>query len=201
MSINRKTKIIIPVTASFFILVLIVFIKIHPFLAEDRPVADADILIFEGWIAGKDSALEEAIEEFNRGKYKFIMTVGISDNSSPENDASLAADELIKLGIEKDLVKAVNVPPVQKHKTFSMALASRIWLQNHAINVNAVNVFTFGVHARKSQAVFSQVFEPDIKVGVISATPLHYNPKYWWTSVIGWKWVFYDSLKYIRGLL
>lgn len=202
---NRKIKIFLPILAIFITIAIIALTNIHPFLAADKPV-DADILIFEGWIAGKDRALEEAIEEFNRGNYKFIITVGgpinySSENTSGYNYAAMAADKLIKLGIDKDLVKAVPSPPVQKHKTFSMALAARIWLKNNNIHVNGVNVFTFGVHARKSQVVFSRVFEPGIKVGVISATPLHYNPKLWWLSKIGWKWVFYDSIKYIRALL
>jgi hypothetical protein len=201
VSLKRKIKIIIPILAVFLFVIIFVLLNIHSFLAADRPV-DADVLIVEGWIANIDRALEEAIEEFHHGKYKLIIAVGGPANRNKEhsytdNHAERAAQGLIALGFNKALIHKVTVPPVQKNDTFSMALASRIWLENNGIEVKGVNVFTFGAHARKSEAVFRQVFEPDIKVGVISATPFHYNPKFWWLSVIGWKWVFYDSIKYL----
>lgn len=181
--------------------IIYIFLTIHSFLSADKPV-DADVLIFEGWIAGTDRALEEAIEEFNRGKYKFIIAVGEPANGNKEhgykdNYAERAAKGLVALGFDESLIHKVTVPPVQKNDTFSMALASRIWLENSGIKVKGINVFTFGAHARKSEAVFKQVFEPDIKAGVISATPLHYNPKYWWMYKRAWKWVFFDFIKYV----
>ena len=189
-----------------FVMFLLILNNIHPFLAKDDPI-QGEILVFEGWVYNKDNAVSEALSEFERGNYKMIVTVGLEsdnnndDNSTGQNYAESAKNAFILKGISEQKIVGVSAPDVQKQKTFSMALAFKMWLLKSGFNIKKVNVFTFGVHARKSEVVFKQVLEPGIKVGVIAAKPTHYNPKYWWITKTGWKWVIYDLAKYIRARL
>ena len=125
----------------------------------------------------------------------------LSQNEKNETYAERSAIKFRELEFESNSLYKVNVPTVGKHKTFTMALAVRIWMGNEKLTTEAINVFTFGAHARKSELVFKQVFEPGILVGVISAKPRDYNPKLWWMYKVGWQWFIFDSLKYLRGLL
>lgn len=201
----HRTKIVI---ISVFVVAAVMMIgivsNIHQFLSAKTPV-DPEILIFESWIYNIDNSVKEAVKEFQRGKYKCIIVTGFNqDSDDPINEGGnpiKAKEALVEGGVDPNKIYTVTVPQVQRHRTFSMALGCRIWIESNDITGKNINVFTFGPHARKSEVVFKQVLEPYYKVGVISAKPIHYNPKFWWCSKMGFKWVFYDSLKYLLALV
>jgi hypothetical protein len=43
----------------------------------------------------------------------------------------------------------------------------------------------------------SKFFAPEIKVGVIAAKPLIYDPKYWWVSSEGVRSIISEAIAYI----
>ncbi len=49
-------------------------ISIHDFLQVNKPVANAQVLIVEGWMP--DVCLQQAYEEYSSNKYKLIITTG-----------------------------------------------------------------------------------------------------------------------------
>lgn len=205
MSLRKNKTVLMILLAVFFICLLVLILGIHPFLAKDRPV-DADVLIFEGWIIDLDDSIDEAIQEFNNGNYRYLIVAGSDLLISEKNENYRTYTEFVKAqfskhGFDTSKLFTVNVPSVQKNMNFTIALSTKIWMVQSGIETEAINVFTFGVHARKSEVVFKQVFEPEIMVGVVSAEPAHYNPKYWWMKIIGIKWVYYDALKYIRAII
>jgi hypothetical protein len=52
---------------------ILVFVWIHPFLSENRPV-HAEILIVEGWMP--DYGLIETRKIFQQGNYRLLLTTG-----------------------------------------------------------------------------------------------------------------------------
>ena len=83
------------------------------------------------------------------------------------------ADNKIILAVPKE---------TEVQRTFEAALAVRVALQRSGIKAATVNIFTRGVHAKRSRLVFEKVLGPDYKVGAISWSPPGYEIEPWWSS-------------------
>jgi hypothetical protein len=163
-------------------------LTINDFLAINRRV-EANILVVEGWAYNRP-AIREAAEEFERGQYRILVTVGgpndgVEANPDQTSSAVLAANRLQELGIDKRHIVALTVPGVSRHRTYASALALRNWLRDSGTQPTGVNVFTIGPHARKSLVLFSRALGPGIAVGVIAGTDDDYDPDRWWVSARG----------------
>jgi hypothetical protein len=63
----------------------------------------------------------------------------------------------------------------------------RDWFTRAAVHEDAVDVFSSGVHSRRSRALYRLAFGPTVRVGVIAATPSRPNPQAWWRTSVGVK--------------
>jgi hypothetical protein len=161
-------------------------LAVDDFLAITAPV-HANVLVVEGWI-WESAAMKEAAEEFNSGRYDVVITVGTlprrqEGEALVENVAAHAADQLRKLGVNDQAIQILTVPNIERHRTYTSALAVKRWLFNSHIHVVGINVFTLGTHARKSLVLFKRAFGEQVPVGVIAGTEDSYNPERWWLSV------------------
>jgi len=188
------------VAATFALsLIAFIFTHIHPFLAVNSPLK-ADVLVIEGWLP--DYALKDAIAEFKSGDYHKIITTGgplpIGFYLAEYNNfADLSAATLKILGLEEDKLIAVPAPDVMKKRTYASAVALRQWLSSSDLKVEAINLYTFDVHARRSWLIFKQVLAPKIKAGVIAVESRDYEPKNWWSYSAGVRAVIFETIAYI----
>ncbi len=189
-----------------FIMVLlgIYTINLHNFLAINQPVSQAEILVVEGWLP--DYAIKEAIGEFNSGKYQLVITTGLPLSkgyylAEYKNFAQLAAATMVKLGFDPNKLVAVPAPEVMKDRTYASAIALREWLQGAKNPVKAINLYTFGPHARRSWLLFKKALAPEITVGVIAVTPQDYDPQQWWRSSEGVRTVIGETIAYVYARL
>jgi len=173
----------------FIVAAVIAFIlTIHDFLSITQRVP-TDILVVEGW--GYDSpTFSEAADEFKRGGYKVLLTVGgpaVAGNKNSEqvSYAVLAANRLQTLGVEPQSMIALSVPDVAHHHTYSSALIVRDWLKRSGSSTKGINVFMLGPHARKSLVLFTRALGSAYPVGVIAGTDHDYDPQRWWLSTRG----------------
>ncbi|MBD1808181.1 YdcF family protein [Microcoleus sp. FACHB-SPT15] len=176
---------------------------IHPFLAPTSPIK-ADILVVEGWV--QDYVIKDAIQEFRKGGYKKIITTGLPIEqgfylAQYKNFAELAAATFIALGFEQDQLIAVPGPSVVRNRTSASATALRQWLANSDLTVDSINLYSYDVHARRSWLIFKQALAPEIKVGVIAAKPLSYDPKHWWVSSEGVRSIISETVAYLYARL
>lgn len=181
------------------IAMLLIITNIHPFLAVNAPI-QADILVVEGWLP--DYAIKSAIAEFKKGEYRQLITTGLPLTkgyylAEYKNYAALAAATCIALGFDKNKVVAVPAASVVKHRTAASAIALRDWLAASALEIDSINLYSFGPHARRSWIVFKAVLNPDIQVGIIAAEPEDYNPQEWWKSSEGFRNVTGEIIAYI----
>lgn len=172
---------------------------IHPFLAVTLPVK-ADVLVVEGWLT--DYALKQALTEFKSGSYRQLVTTGVplstgSYLSEYGNFAELSAATLQALGLPKDKTVVVPAPDVVKDRTYASATALHQWIVNSNLRTEAINLFTFDVHARRSWLIFKQVLAPKIKTGVIAVTSQDYEPSQWWSSSEGVRRVISETIAYV----
>ena len=175
-------------------------LAIDDFLAITAPV-HANVLVVEGWI-WESAAMKEAAEEFNSGRYDVVVTVGTlprwrEGEPLGEDAAAHAADQLRKLGVNGQSIQVLAVPNIDRHRTYTSALAVKHWLAGSKVNVMGINVVTLGAHARKSLVLFKRAFGERIPIGVIAGTEDSYDPERWWLSVKGIYTVLRKTLGYL----
>ena len=104
---------------------------------------------------------------------------------------------LRKAGVDEGRIVKVSVDSVRKDRTFASAVALRKWLLASGVPGKAVNVYTLGVHARRSLQLFREALGPGFTVGIISCEDPYYDPNRWWQSSEGFKTVICETLSYI----
>jgi hypothetical protein len=145
----------------------------------------AEVLVVEGWI-GPD-AVRAAATEFRQHGYDYVVVTGgmtISERweHGGGSYAEGAGQELIRSGIPTDRITVAPSGDTENQRTFESAVAVWRALHGRSIHPRALNVFTWGPHARRSRLIFAKVCRPGTVVGVVSWMPLGYKAVPWWTS-------------------
>jgi uncharacterized SAM-binding protein YcdF (DUF218 family) len=160
------------------------FVSGESFLSMTRR-APPSVLVVEGWI-GRDG-VRAAAKEFRQNGYEFIVTTGGLTTAERWEEggwsyAEGAGHELIRSGIPSDRIIVAPSRNTQNQRTYESAVSVWRALQANGIQPKALNVFTFGPHARRSRLVFAKVEGPETHVGVVSWVPSDYQASPWWRS-------------------
>src|SRR5271165_5528279 len=145
----------------------------------------ADVLVVEGWIGRQ--GIRAAVDEFEHGGYRYIvasggLTSGHWGEDEPTSYAEMAAKELIRSGVPKERLVVATSENTESHRTFESAVAVWRTLRDAGIKPRALEIFTFGPHARRSAMVFAKVNSQNANVGVIGWLPPEYKTEPWWRS-------------------
>lgn len=175
--------------------------NLYPALAPNDPTG-ARILVVEGWLAPKE--LEQAVQIIRKDGYKQVVTTGGPIRGWPElsaqtNYAKTAAEFLAQRGVPRNMIFVVPAPESAQDRTFLSAVVLRDAAPQLGLNVDAIDLFSSGAHARRSRLLFQMAFGPKVRVGVLAAKPAEYEPDAWWRTSsgieslilqsIGWAWV------------
>jgi DUF218 domain-containing protein len=205
----RRCTVLCPTWVGSFCLGVILFMPVVAWFtygesylaATDR--SQADILVLEGWIGRQ--GVRAAVDEFERGGYRFIVASGGLTSGRWEDQlasyASMAAQEAMRLGIPKERIVVARSENTENHRTFESAVAVWRTLRERGIDATALNVFTLGPHARRSALVFSKVNSPGAKVGVIGWAPAEYKDEPWWQSSDRSRELLDETVGYLYELL
>lgn len=173
------------------------------FLSLTQRVPDAEILIVEGWIGHE--GVRAAAAEFQQHGYRYIATSGGPSLGRWETTHSTYAEmadlELTESGIPPDKIIVAPCKRAESGRTFESAVAVLHALHAQDLKPHAVNVFTYGPHARRSRLVFEKVFPSDAQVGVIAWQPHDDSSEPWWRSSGRAKQLLSESIGYIFELL
>src|SRR5208283_2894306 len=193
MNLVKKTELWVPTWRGWVLIVFAIFgmvagyvRNIDSFLSVSEPV-QAQILAVEEWIP--PYAIESAASEFKDHGYTLLVVLG--------NERRWVVPLLKEAGVDERQIVKVPVQPVLKDRTFSFAVALRNWVTASGMSGKAVNVYTLGVHARRSWLLFRKALGPDFTVGIISCADPYYDPKRWWESSEGFKTVIDETIAYI----
>ena len=145
----------------------------------------ARILIVEGWLDEAD--LMQAMAAFRRGHYERVVTTGGPIDGwvglQPwRNFAERSASYLKERGLGDVRIDAVPAPASAQDRTFLSAVVVRDWAQRSGVTLSKVDLFSAGVHARRSQRLFQMALGPNVEVGVLASRPLTFDPEHWWRS-------------------
>ncbi len=193
MKLVKKKELWVPTCWGWVLIVFTMFVivagymrNIASFLSVSEPV-EAQILAVEEWIP--PYAIESAASEFKDHGYTLLVVLG--------NDRRWVVPILKEAGVDERRIVKVPVQPVLKDRTFAMAVALRNWLLASGMPGKAVNVYTVGVHARRSRLLFCKALGPGFTVGIISCADTYYDTKQWWESSEGFKTVIDETIAYI----
>jgi len=168
------------------------------FLAMTEPV-QADALVVEGWLP--DHALAEAITEFRSRPYQCLITTGGPIDAGEvlagyQTYAALSAATLSRLGMDSTKIVAVPAPRLRANRTFASALSLSRWLKISGANVHSFNLYSLGVHTRRSRLLFQKALGNSVPVGSIAAKDLSYDPDRWWRYSSGVEAIVFESVGY-----
>lgn len=153
------------------------FVCGEAFLSSTQRIP-AELLVVEGWIGG--AGLQAAAAEFRQGGYQYVVTTGGLTSEGRWDFAEVGEEELRRCGVPPDRILIAHSRDVQSQRTYESAASVRQLLEAREVKFNALNVFTLGVHARRSHIVFGKVFSPAWKLGVIAWEPPAYKADRWW---------------------
>jgi hypothetical protein len=181
------------------LLFLFIGISVNGFLAVTHPVGRG-ILVVEAWIP--KATLAESIKSYDKGSYRYLVVVGEprSPNDSQTN-AARAVTELKRLGFDTVELVEVDVPFQSRNRTVAKARALKQWLEDSKRPIRSVDVFTVGVHARKSWVLFRHVLGDGYQVGIVAGPESTYNPKLWAISRRGLYLVARNLVGYVYAKL
>ena len=182
---------------------LIALRHLGSYLATNDPVAAHDgrgakTLIVEGWL--DEDGLDAAIAVIATGRYQRVIASGgpivdgWREGRSWPTYAERAADYLRRHGVTSIPVVAVAAPEALQDRTFRSAVVVRDWLRRQDDKLDAVDLFSGSVHARRSRLVFRMAFGPEVEVGILAAAPRRYALERWWTTSEGVKAVLGEAI-------
>ena len=201
----RERRVLTPVgwvtlSMAFGFVLVSIILFVHPFLALTKPVG-GDVLVVEGgWLP--DYALKKVKDQFEKGRYKLLITVGEKYGVGHplvhyKSRAEGAASRLYAQGVLPGKIIAVSITVYpRKDRTYFKALAVKKRLDKMGFIQASIDVASIGVHARRSWVLFKKAC-PLIDVGVISITPNSYDTSRWWLFSEGVRNVISESIAYL----
>jgi hypothetical protein len=150
----------------------------------------ARTLVVEGWLDAAE--LRQAVAAARRGRYERVLTTGGPidpeiDVGAWKNYAVRAAAILRADGLGEIPVIAVPAPASAQERTFLSAVMVRDWARQSGLTLGAIDLFSAGVHARRSWLAFRMALGDGVEVGVLAARPAGFDARRWWTSSMGAK--------------
>jgi uncharacterized SAM-binding protein YcdF (DUF218 family) len=205
----RRRQIWLPTWQGALLLVVVIAVAslialrhLATYLAVHDPAATRDgrgasTLIVEGWL--EEDGLDAAIALIAGGRYARVIASGgpiegWREGRSWPTYAERAADYLRRHGVTAIPVVAVAVPESAQDRTFRSAVAVREWLRRQGVAIDAVDLFSSGVHARRSRLVFQMAFGSEVNVGVFATAPERYALERWWMTSEGVKAVLGEAI-------
>ncbi len=174
----------------------------YDFLAANEPAIarngkGARILVIEGWL--DETELDQASAAFHLGRYEHVVTTGGPIGSWHEfrdwqSYPERAAAYLRTHGLERVPIVVALAPASAQDRSFLSAVVFREWAHKTGITLDMVDVFSAGVHARRSRLVYRLALGSSVQVGVLAARPNDYEPERWWSTSAGAKAVIGEAL-------
>jgi hypothetical protein len=207
----RRREVLLPTAAGWLLLVVVVALAatlvvraLPDLLTIDAPARGPDgrgarTLVIEGWLDARD--LEQALPAIRSGRYQRVLTTGgpietWDDRSDWNSYAERAAAYLAQRGTGPLAVSAVAAPRTEHDRTYRSAVTVREWTRAAGVGLDAIDVFTAGIHARRSRAVYRLAFGPQTEVGVLAA-PNRDEVRRWWTNSRGAKAVLGETVSLV----
>lgn len=202
MKLLRKTEVRVPTRQGVLLIFLLIsalgfglISGLYPFLALNRPLPQADLIILEGWI--NDAELETLVGGLQPG-IQMVTTGGpilfggsLFDEKSY---AEITAVRLQKLGVAPEAILTAPAPATAKDRTYASALAVRDRLEEQGLLGRPANLYTLGAHSRRSFFLYRRAFGSSAQLGVVSLDCSEYDLHRWWRSSLAFRQLLSEAI-------
>jgi len=163
--------------------------SISGWLSLNHPIK-AKTLVVEGWI--EDYAIKNAVNFYEKNGYQHLIVTGIPitqwhDYVAFKNTAEGAEAVIKGDGFNDTVYQAVIPHSVTINRTYNTAVATRILFEAHPGWGKTFNVYSVGVHSRRTHLMFERAFGDAYNIGIIADTDRTFDPKYWWKTSKGFR--------------
>ena len=169
------------------------------FFALTNPLR-AEVLVVESWIGIEGARAAGAeFKDPSHGYKNVVLTGGLTGQRWDQkrwSQVEIARVEFDRAGVSADRIIPAPAEEAEAQRTYMMALSAKRALEARGLHPKTVNVFTRGVHARRSRLIFSKVFGPETKVGVLAWIPPGWDPGPWWKSTNRAEDLFMETIGY-----
>ena len=164
-------------------------VGIYYFLTVNSPVK-SKTLVLEGWVPAY--AIKDAIAYYNENDYDRIIVTGLPivnyEFISPYKNTAEATVLALKYYGYSDSVYIANIPTsILIDRTYNTAVATKMLFDENRNWPKNFNIYSVGVHARRSRFMFEKAFGRDFSIGIIAHRDRTFDPKHWWKSSKGFR--------------
>jgi len=162
---------------------------IYSFLFLNKSV-NTKTMVLEGWVP--TYALQDAINYFNDNNYENFIVTGIPitqyEYASEFNYTSQATILALKhFGFSDTIYEAAIPTNIYKDRTYSTAIIANEIFNKHPEWEKSFNVYSMGVHSKRSLVLFKKAFPDSFKIGMIAHSDRAFIGEEWWKSSVGFR--------------
>jgi len=117
-----------------------------------------------------------------------------SNTTKHKTYADFAAAYLRNNGLNNANIKILPTPESAQNRTFLSAVIVRDWLQKQNIKIKKINLYSQGVHARRTKALYEMAFGDQYKIGINAGKTTEYKLGNWWKSSAAAKAVITETI-------
>ncbi|MEI7851679.1 MAG: hypothetical protein WCH86_07590 [Kiritimatiellales bacterium] len=175
--------------------------RLYPFLAQNHPLPNAEIIIIEGWLP--DAELKEAVRGIQPDQ--LIVTTGGPIKFGgvffgEKTYAEVTAARLRLMGLSDETILCAPAPDVKCDRTYASALAARDALKRCGFLGMPCNIYSMGAHSRRSLHLYKLAFGADYPIGIVSLDSQEADLRHWWRSSLAFKQVLGELTSWIYTL-
>ncbi len=179
--------------------VYVFMVNVASFLTVNKPV-EAVTMVVEGWVP--DDVLKEALSVYQKEHYQNMIVTGIplqqwNSITDYKNMAEVTADHLKRLGFQDTIYLAAIPKNIMRDRTYSTALVVKQIFKEHPGWEKSFNIFSMGVHSRRSLLMFERAFGDDYRIGIYAGKDRSFDEKHWWRSSRGFRSVSSELFSYL----
>ncbi len=187
------------IVAILLVAIPFLFQNIYRFLTVNDPVKSKTMVI-EGWIP--DYSIKKAIKLFRDDHYENMIVTGIpilqwQPISNYHNVAEATAAVIKKMGFRDTIYLAPIPSSILRDRTYSTAVVTRELFDAHPQWDKSFNIYSVGVHSRRSRLMFEKAFGDDYNIGIYADSDLSFDPVHWWRNSRGFRNVSNEFMAYL----
>ena len=205
MKLVRKTEIWRPTRWGVLLIFLLLAmagmglsLNLYPFLAQNHPLPQAELIIVEGWLP--DAELVQMVAKTEPGAL-WITTGGpikLGGSLFDEKTyAEVTTARLQKLGVSSGAILTASAPDVASDRTYASALAVRRILEERGLLGRPANLYTLGAHSRRSFFLYKKAFGPGAPLGVIALENEKFDLRHWYKSSLAFRQVVSETIAWL----
>lgn len=174
--------------ALLVILFRISLVGVYYFLAVNNPV-NSKTMVLEG--SAPAYVVKDALKYYNKHGYDRLIVTGIPiinyEFIAPYKSTAHAALRALKYYGFEDTVFLANIPSnVLVDRTYHTAVVTRMLFDGNKWAKN-FDIYTVGVHSRRSRMMFRKAFGSSYNIGIIAHKDRTFAPNHWWRSSKGFR--------------